>query len=93
MALAAAQLVLQWAVPKMAPAGREKEYVRAYRLIAAGPFATRHRWTLAATALAIPLFAVPGQPVAWGLASALTLAALAIEQDTLVRAGQAPAIS
>ena len=93
VAFCAAQLLLQWAAPKMAPAKREEEYARVYRLIAAGPFALRHRLTMIAAALAIPLFAVPAQPLAWGIAAVLSLAMLALEQDTLVRAGQALSIS
>ncbi len=89
----AAQLVLYWAAPKMAPAKREEEYARAYRLVVAGPFAVRHKVTMIAAALAIPLFAIPGQPLAWGVAAVLSLAMLALEQDTLVRAGQALSIS
>ena len=93
MAFTAGQLVLQWAGPKMAPEKREEEYARVYRLIQAGPFATRHKWTMVAMAVSIPLFAVPGLPVAWGFAAVMILAALALEQDTLVRAGQALPIS
>jgi len=93
VAFCAAQLLLQWAAPKMAPAKREEEYARAYRLVAAGPFAMRHKLTMIATAVAIPLFAIPGQPLAWGIAAVLSLAMLALEQDTLVRAGQALSIS
>ena len=45
------------------------------------------------TAAVAPLFAVPGQPIAWAAAALFALAALALEQDTLVRAGQAASIS
>ena len=93
VALALGQLVLLWAAPRMAPPRREEEYARVYRLIKAGPFATRHRWTLVLTAAVAPLFAVPGQPIAWAAAALFALAALALEQDTLVRAGQAASIS
>lgn len=93
VAFCAAQLVLQWAAPRMAPAKREEEYARAYRLVVAGPFATRHKLTKIAAALAILLFAIPGQPLVWGVAAVLSLAMLALEQDTLIRAGQALSIS
>ncbi|NIM01256.1 MAG: ferredoxin [Acidobacteria bacterium] len=93
VAFCAAQLVLQWSAPRMSPAKREEEYRRVYRLVSAGPFATRHRLTMIGSALAIPLFAVPGQPLAWAAAALVVLVTLALEQDTLVRAGQAFSIS
>ena len=77
----------------MAPAKREAEYERVYRLITTGPFAARHRWGWALNAAVIVLFAVPGSWVAWAAAAVLALVTLALEQDTLVRAGQAASIS
>ena len=93
VALAAAQLALSWAAPRMAPAKREQEYERVYRLIARGPFAIRHRWIRAMTAVTLVLFAIPGSWIPWSAAAGLALVILALEQDTLVRAGQAESIS
>ena len=79
---------------RAAPSTRAGEYARAAALIHRGPFARRQRWlgvglgTLAPiAALALPL------PSLWPAAAALALVGLYFTQDTLVRAGQAPAIS
>ena len=93
VALISAQLLLSWAGPKMAPARREEEYARVYRLISAGPFAARHRAAWALSIASIALFALPGPKITWAVAAVLALAVLALEQDTLVRAGQAASIS
>ena len=78
-----------------APVLREKEYRRASRLITHGPFAARHYAIGVVTGILLPfgLLAAPEAGGAWVLAAILALAGLYVEEDTLVRAGQAQTIS
>jgi ferredoxin/formate-dependent nitrite reductase membrane component NrfD len=78
-----------------APRQREREYHRAARLITRGPFATAH-WSLgvvAGIALPVLLLLLADSPAVWATAGALTLVGLYVEEDLLVRAGQALPIS
>jgi Fe-S-cluster-containing dehydrogenase component/formate-dependent nitrite reductase membrane component NrfD len=80
---------------KLAPAGRHPEYHRAARLVSHGPFASRH-WAIGVVVgivLPAALLVAPAGSGAWILAAALALLGLWIEEDTLVHAGQAQAIS
>ena len=80
---------------RMAPPGRESEFERAAELITRGPYARRH-WALGLGAgIAAPavLLLISGSYVAGALAGLLALAGLFIEEDILVRAGQALPIS
>jgi len=80
---------------KLAPPKREAEYARAARLVSHGPFARRH-WVLGVglgtvAAIGLALFFMP--PPLWAAASLLALLGLYVEEDILVRAGQALPIS
>jgi len=77
---------------KLAPAGREAEYERAARLVSHGPYAKKH-WRLGVIAggiLPLVLLTLGAPPV---FAALLALVGLWIEEDILVRAGQALPIS
>jgi Fe-S-cluster-containing dehydrogenase component/formate-dependent nitrite reductase membrane component NrfD len=79
----------------LAPGGREAEYHRATKLVTRGPFAAR-RYALGIVmgiVLPLMLLAVSGTGGTWLLAAILVLLGLYIEEDTFVRAGQAPRIS
>ncbi len=79
---------------RMAPARRGGEYARASALIERGPFARRRYLLGIALGIVVPslLLTVP-HPAAWSVAGAVALIGLWVEEDILVRAGQAPAIS
>ena len=80
---------------RMAPHRREQEYALAHRLVSRGPYARRH-WALGVgVGIVIPaaLLLITGAPVAWSLAGVAALVGLAVEEDVLVRAGQALPIS
>jgi hypothetical protein len=80
---------------RMAPRRREREYALAHRLVSRGPYARRH-WALGVgVGIVIPaaLLLITGAPVAWSLAGVAALVGLAVEEDVLVRAGQALPIS
>ena len=79
----------------LAPRRREREYRRASRLLTHGPFARRHWWIGVVLGAVLPLLllAFPLPAFAWWSAAALSLVGLYVEQDTLVRAGQALPIS
>ncbi|MCP3979774.1 MAG: polysulfide reductase NrfD [bacterium] len=88
-----ASLALGRVAGRLAPRGREREYARSMRVLTHGPLAGRHRTTLlVGTLLPLVLFLVPF-PAVWILAAVLALVGLVLEQDDLVRAGQATAIS
>ena len=78
----------------LSPKGREKEYHRASRLITRGPYAALH-WSVGVViGIALPLaLLVFGPAMLVPSAAALALGALLIEEDILVRAGQALPIS
>ena len=80
---------------RMAPTGREQEYARTLRLISKGPFAVKHYVFGMTLGIAAPLvlLALTGSPGIWSVAGALALVGLYIEEDILVRAGQALPIS
>ncbi|MAF66899.1 MAG: 4Fe-4S ferredoxin [Planctomycetes bacterium] len=76
---------------RLAPPGRQREYVRAARLITHGPYARQH-W-LGSVTLG---FAVPVTLITLGLplpAAACALVGLWISEQVFIRAGQALAIS
>ena len=77
----------------MAPRRREAEYARAMELVHRGPFARRHLTALL-LGVAVPvILLLPGVPAAWVVAAASALIGLFIEEDLLVKAGQALPIS
>jgi Ni/Fe-hydrogenase subunit HybB-like protein len=88
-------LLLCFSESFLAPRRREQEYRRAQRLVTHGPFARRHWWVGVALGGVVPLvlLLLPLPAVAWWFAAAFSLAGLYVEQDTLVRAGQALPIS
>lgn len=78
----------------MAPRARRAEYERAAALLTAGPFAARHAWVGILGGILLPsLMLLTAQPAAWAAAGATALIGLWVEEDLLVRAGQAAAIS
>jgi len=79
---------------RFSPAGREEEFRRAVSLVTHGPYARRRRLALVAGGVA-PMILVALWPTGVGLvlASGLALAGLAVDEDVLVRAGQALPIS
>jgi len=91
----AVHLLVGFAEKSLAPRRREEEYHRALRLVTHGPFARRHWWVgvAAGGALPVALLLVPDAPELWAIGAAASLVGLFVEQDTLVRAGQALAIS
>jgi len=91
----AVHLLLGFAESAFARRGREKEYQRALDLVRRGPFARAHLWlgTVAGVLVPIALLLLPLGGWAWVAAAVLALGGLLIEQDILVRAGQAPTIS
>ncbi len=80
---------------RCAPRRREEEYRQASRLITHGPFAARHYAIGVVAGILLPfgLLAIPEAGGAWVLAAILALVGLYVEEDTLVRAGQAQTIS
>jgi Fe-S-cluster-containing dehydrogenase component len=79
---------------KLAPPGREVEYHRAARLLTRGPYAYLHWSVGVGLGLVLPLALILfGPPMLLAAAGALALIAMAVEEDLLVRAGQALPIS
>lgn len=80
---------------RLAPARREVEFARAARLLSHGPFSRRHRWLglILGVALPIVLLLLFMPPLVWSIGAALALVGLYVEEDLLVRAGQALPIS
>ena len=80
---------------RLAPRGRLEEYRRVHRLVTHGPYAWRH-WRLGlGLGVVAPLLILSissAQPL-WAVAAALALVGMYVEQDVLVRAGQALPIS
>jgi len=78
----------------LAPAGREAEYHRAARLLTRGPYAYLHWPVGVGFGLVMPLgMLLFGPPALFAPAAALALLAMLVEEDLLVRAGQALPIS
>ena len=78
---------------RLAPAYREEEYARVIDVVRRGPFAKRHRLVLIGGLIAPLVLLAFNCPVAWGLAGFAALVGLFVEEDVLVRAGQALSIS
>lgn len=78
-----------------APPRRGDEYRRAHDLVVRGPFARAHWLFGIGVGIVLPglLLLIPGPPIWWVAAGALALVGLAVEEDLLVRAGQALPIS
>jgi len=79
----------------LAPPGRHAEYHRVSRLVLRGPFAAK-RWAMGVfTGIVLPLVLLltPDSGGTWVLAAVLALVGLWVEEDILVRAGQAQKIS
>jgi Fe-S-cluster-containing dehydrogenase component/formate-dependent nitrite reductase membrane component NrfD len=77
----------------MAPSRRETEYARALELVHRGPFARRHLTALLLGVVVPVILLLPGVPAAWVAAAVSALVGLFIEEDLLVKAGQALPIS
>ncbi len=80
---------------RCAPAGREKEFHRAARLITHGPYAKRH-WregVLLGIVLPLILLSIFSNPLLLLVAGGFALYGLWVEEDVFVRAGQALPIS
>jgi len=79
---------------KASPRKREAEYARAVRLLSHGPYARRHWGAGVALGVLVPLLAIlAGGAILLPGAAALALIGLWVEEDLLVRAGQALPIS
>ncbi len=81
--------------PQLAPRQRAAEYARVARLVSHGPFAPRH-WVVGVglgTVAPMVLLLLFMPPLLWSIGAALALAGLFVEEDILVRAGQALPIS
>jgi Fe-S-cluster-containing dehydrogenase component/formate-dependent nitrite reductase membrane component NrfD len=85
---------------RAAPRGREAEFRRVVATTATGPFRSRRRAAdVVGFYLAMPLLVIgpqvptAGDAVFWTAGAVLVLIGLALEQDVLVRAGQAVPIS
>ncbi len=78
-----------------APRKRLPEYRRALKLVTGGPFAARHYGVGIAIGIAVPLvlLVLSDGTAASVIAGLLALLGLYMEEDILVRAGQAPSIS
>jgi formate-dependent nitrite reductase membrane component NrfD len=90
-----AHLGFTLAEPWLAPEKREREYRLASHLVTRGPWALQH-WALGvALGVVVPLvlLVAVGSPAASVTACVLALAGLAVEENVLVRAGQALPIS
>jgi Fe-S-cluster-containing dehydrogenase component/formate-dependent nitrite reductase membrane component NrfD len=90
----AAHLLITLLEGRLAPKGREPEYKRVARLVSHGPFATRHWIVGVGLGVFLPaglLMLSPG--AGWTVAALLALVGLYVEEDVLVRAGQAGPIS
>ncbi len=76
---------------KLAPAGREKEFHRAGRLLTQGPFAKRRMMVTLAIGILAPLcgLAMTRHPVTLGVIAVMVLIGLWNEEDLFVKAGQA----
>ena len=87
-----------WLEPRMAPRRREAEYARVIELVRRGPFAARHRLATG-LCLELPIYLVvlavlvPALSLLVLPAALLLLVGLWLEEDLLVRAGQALPIS
>jgi Ni/Fe-hydrogenase subunit HybB-like protein len=88
-------LLLCFSESFLAPRRREQEYRRAQRLVTHGPFARRHWWVGVVLGGVLPLLLLllPLPAFTWWFAAVFSLVGLYVEQDTLVRAGQALPIS
>ncbi len=80
---------------RLAPRSREAEYARVARLLAHGPFRRRHVVVGLVLGVALPvvLLLMFMPPLVWSIGAALALIGLYVEEDLLVRAGQAQPIS
>jgi Fe-S-cluster-containing dehydrogenase component/formate-dependent nitrite reductase membrane component NrfD len=89
----AVHLLYQTTEGHMNPPGRVDEYRRAVRLVTRGPFA-RRRWLGVVIGVLTPAALLISQfEGLWLIAAFLALVGLFVEEDTLVRAGQALPIS
>ena len=89
----ALQLILGGLGSRMSPRRREDEYRRVWALLTRGPFAKLHRLQSLLFFVGMIAVALPGAAIISAAGAALILIALTLEQDTLVRAGQASSIS
>jgi Fe-S-cluster-containing hydrogenase component 2/Ni/Fe-hydrogenase subunit HybB-like protein len=80
---------------RLAPRRRHAEFARVARLVSHGPFERRHSWIGLVLGVAVPaltlLLFMP--PLGWSVGAVLALVGLYVEEDVLVRAGQALPIS
>lgn len=92
LASLALHLLLTLAEGRLSPPGREAEFHRTARLISHGPYARTHWGIGVGLGIVVPMLCLTGiAPPA--VAGALALIGLWIEEDLLVRAGQALPIS
>jgi hypothetical protein len=79
----------------MGPEGREREFGRAMSLVTRGPFARRHLLWSIGLGIVVPslILVLPLSAAYHVLAALLALTGLWVDEDLLVRAGQALAIS
>jgi Ni/Fe-hydrogenase subunit HybB-like protein len=95
LAALAAHAIFVATEPLAAPRGREREFHRASRLITRGPLAARHWFLGAGTGIVVPAILLVSTDSASmaSFAGVLALVGLYVEEDVLVRAGQASPIS
>ena len=80
---------------RLAPRHRESEYARAARFVSHGSFGRRHLWLGLVVGVAVPIVMLLlfFPPLIWSVGAVLALVGLYVEEDILVRAGQAQPIS
>ena len=82
---------------QLSPPRRSREYARTHRLITHGPFARRHWVAGVFLGIIVPAVLLLIPDIAgswhWWVAASLALVGLHVEEDILVRAGQALPIS
>jgi Fe-S-cluster-containing dehydrogenase component/formate-dependent nitrite reductase membrane component NrfD len=79
---------------RFAPRDREEEFATAVRLVRRGPFARRHLASIVlGVVVPLVLLPIPGVGALWVIAALATLVGLYMDEETLVRAGQALPIS
>ena len=87
-------LVLTLLEGRLSPPGREAEFARTVRLVSHGPYAWRHWRVGVGIGILLPFALLcSDNPALWALAGVGALMGLYVEEDILVRAGQALPIS
>ncbi|MEM7246172.1 MAG: 4Fe-4S dicluster domain-containing protein [Acidobacteriota bacterium] len=88
-----AHLIFMRLEGRLAPARREDEHAAVHALLRSAPWKGRHLWGSTVVGVIAPAVLLLLPTPAWGLAAVLVLIGLFIEEDLLVRVGQALPIS